>query len=268
MSDQPEKIRKIVQVHYAGRANSAGSCSGSGEQSSCCGEVDIKSYGQAIGYALEELALLPDGANLGLGCGNPTAYADVKPGETILDLGSGGGMDAFIAAKLVGEHGRVIGVDMTPEMIELAQKNAAKGNYTQVEFRLGLIEDLPVEDEVVDLVISNCVVNLSTDKAKVYQEAYRVLKPGGRIAISDPVRVAEFPDVVKEAEDAYAGCIAGAASIDELKSYLVEAGFKQIQIVPKGADDEVISGWADEDLEIPLGQYVVSMLISAVKPKS
>ena len=266
MSEQPEKIRKIVQVHYAARVNSAGCCSGSGEQSSCCGEVDINSYGQAIGYALEELALLPDGANLGLGCGNPTAYADVKPGETILDLGSGWGMDAFIAARLVGEHGRVIGVDMTPEMIDLAQKNAAKVGYTQVDFRLGLIEDLPVEDASVDVVISNCVVNLSTDKEKVYQEAYRVLKPGGRIAISDPVRVAEFPDAVKDADDAYAGCIAGAASVDELEGYLKSAGFEQIRIVPKGANESVINGWAEDDLEIKLGQFVMSMLISAVKP--
>jgi arsenite methyltransferase len=267
MKNKQDQIRQSVQRHYAARVDSAGCCSESGGQSSCCGEVDIHTYGQAIGYAIKELALLPDGANLGLGCGNPTAFADVKPGETILDLGSGGGMDAFIAARLVGEHGRVIGVDMTPEMIDLARKNAAKANYTQVEFRLGLIEDLPVEDAVVDLVISNCVVNLSTDKSKVYQEVYRVLKPGGRIAISDPVRVAEFPEAIKEAEDAYAGCIAGAVSIDELKNYLGEAGFEQIQIVPKGADDAVINGWVDEDLEITLGQYVVSMLISAVKPQ-
>ncbi len=267
MSDQPEKIRKIVQAHYASRADSAGCCSGSESQSPCCSEVDIQAYGQAIGYALDELAQQPDGANLGLGCGNPTAYADVKPGETILDLGSGGGMDAFIAARLVGENGRVIGVDMTPEMIELAHKNAAKAGYNQEEFRLGLIEDLPVEDDTVDVVISNCVVNLSTDKAKVYKEVFRVLKPGGRLAISDPVRVADFPNAVKEAEDAYAGCIACAASIDELNSYLREAGFEQIRIVPKGADEAVINGWAEEDLEITLGQYVVSMLISAVKPK-
>ena len=267
MSDQPEKIRKIVQAHYAARVDSAGCCSGSGAESSCCGEVDILSYGKAIGYALEELAQLPEGANLGLGCGNPIAYTEVKPGETILDLGSGGGMDAFIAARLVGENGSVIGVDMTPEMIDLAQKNAAKVGYTQVDFRLGLIEDLPVEDASVDVVISNCVVNLSTDKEKVYQEAYRVLKPGGRIAISDPVRVAEFPDAVKDADDAYAGCIAGAASVDELEGYLKSAGFEQIRIVPKGANESVINGWAEDDLEIKLGQFVMSMLISAVKPK-
>lgn len=267
MKNQQEHIRKTVQHHYALSASDAGCCSGSQTQPGCCGQVDINDYGQAIGYALSELEQLPAGANLGLGCGNPTAYADVKPGETILDLGSGGGMDAFIAAKLVGEHGRVIGVDMTPEMIDLARKNADQSGFTQVEFRLGLIEDLPVKDAMVDLVISNCVVNLSTDKAKVYKESFRVLKPGGRIAISDPVRVADIPETVKEREDAYSGCIAGAASVREIETYLTDAGFEDIQISPKGASEEVINSWAEQaDPQFMVGQYVVSMLIRAMKP--
>ncbi len=266
MKNKQDQIRQSVQRHYAATAGGAGCCTGSTEQSSCCGSVDINDYGQAIGYSLDELQQLPEGANLALGCGNPIADAGVKPGETVLDLGSGGGMDAFIAARLVGDRGRVIGVDMTPEMIDLARKNAAEAGYTQMEFRQGLIEDLPVEDDTIDLVISNCVVNLSPDKARVYQEAFRVLKPGGWIAISDPVRVAEMPDAVKGGEDAYAGCIAGAASFDEIRAYLIDAGFEGVSITPRGASDAVINGWIDQGSEFFLGQYVVSMLIRAVKP--
>ncbi len=268
MSQKGTNIRQTVQKHYAEKAKSADCCSDASVSSSCCGSVDINEYGQAIGYSLDDLQVLPDGANLALGCGNPLAYANVQPGETILDLGSGGGMDAFLAARLVGEQGFVIGVDMTPEMIDLARKNAHKTGFTQVDFRKGMIEQLPVDDDSVDLVISNCVVNLSLDKARVYQETYRVLKPGGRIAISDPVRVAEMPEDVKNRENAYSSCIAGAASVDEIQTYLQDAGFENIQIIPKGASDAVINTWANSDNpELVLGDYVVSMLISAQKPQ-
>lgn len=266
MKTNQDNIRESVQGHYAARAAAASCCADDHGQSACCGSVNIADYGREIGYTQGELQELPEGANLALGCGNPLSSADVKPGEVILDLGSGGGMDAFIASRLVGEKGFVIGVDMTPEMIELAKKNGTKGGFTRIEFRQGLIEDLPVEDHSVDLVISNCVVNLSPDKARVYAETFRVLKPGGRIVISDPVRVAEMPEELKSSEDAYTGCIAGAASIEEIRGYLEDAGFEEISITPKGASEAVINAWADEDTPVHLGQYVVSMLIRAVKP--
>ncbi len=267
MNNQDQKsLRQSVQNYYAGKAEDRCCENRQNKASSCC-DGGSSLYSQAIGYASEELANLPDGADLGLGCGNPIAFANVQLGETVLDLGSGGGLDAFIAARMVGADGRVIGVDMTPEMITLAKNNAKKSDYHQVEFRLGLIEYLPVEDECIDLVISNCVVNLSIDKPKVYAEAFRVLKPGGRLVISDPVRVADIPAAVKAGEDAYCGCVAGAASVEEITSWLSEAGFEDIRISPKGASEDVINAWAgNKDLQFQLGKYVVSMLIFAHKP--
>jgi SAM-dependent methyltransferase len=250
-------IHKIVQQYYGSIAISG---------TSCCNQPVAPDYSQQIGYSADTLTLIPEGADLGLGCGNPTAFAALQEGETVLDLGSGGGMDVFIAAHHVGYKGKVIGVDMTQNMIDLAHRNAAKGKYPQVEFRLGLIEDLPVDNDCIDVVISNCVVNLSPDKAKVYQEAFRVLKPGGRISISDPVRVADIPEDLANRDDAYCGCIAGAATTAEIKGYLQAAGFTNINIYPKGASTEIINSWAQGDVQIPPGQYVISMIIEAQKP--
>jgi ubiquinone/menaquinone biosynthesis C-methylase UbiE len=184
-----------------------------------------------IGYTEEELKAVPEGANLGLGCGNPVALASLKEGETVLDLGSGAGFDCFLAASRVGGGGRVIGVDMTPEMVEKARSNAIKGNYANVEFRLGEIENLPAADHSVDAVISNCVINLSPEKKKVFAEAYRVLKPGGRLMVSDIVLLKELPDVVKKSIEAYVGCVSGAALKDEYLRIMKAAGFQDVRII-------------------------------------
>ncbi|NSW52691.1 MAG: arsenite methyltransferase [Anaerolineae bacterium] len=260
MNERTEtSTHQVVQRYYGTIAISGAS--------SCCGSPAPTDYSQRIGYSPDVLEVLPDGADLGLGCGNPTAFALLKAGETVLDLGSGAGMDVFIAASQVGKNGRVIGVDMTQDMIDRANRNAAKGDFSQVEFRLGLIEDLPVDDDSIDVVISNCVVNLSPDKAQVYQEAFRVLKPGGRLSISDPVRVGEIPPEVLEREDAYCSCIAGAASMAEIHGWLQDAGFAQIRITPKGASDAVINEWnAGVNAGFTPAQAVVSMVIEAVKP--
>jgi len=185
----------------------------------------------AMGYSGEELKSVPDDANLGLGCGNPTALASLKEGEIVLDLGSGGGLDCFLAAEKVGQSGKVIGVDMTPEMVSLARKNAEKGNHTNVEFRLGEIENLPVADNTVDAIISNCVINLSADKGRVFREAYRVLKPGGRLMISDIALLKPLPEFVKESIAAYVGCVAGALLKDDYISAMTSAGFENVTVV-------------------------------------
>jgi ubiquinone/menaquinone biosynthesis C-methylase UbiE len=184
-----------------------------------------------MGYSPEALQSVPDAANLGLGCGNPVALAALREGDVVLDLGAGGGLDCFLAAQKVGSTGKVIGVDMTPEMVSLARKNAVKGNITNVEFRLGEIENLPVADGTVDFMISNCVINLSPDKRRVFQEAYRVLKPGGRFVISDIVLLKSLPDTVRESLDAYVGCIAGALPKDEYLAEMSSAGFRSVTIV-------------------------------------
>jgi len=186
---------------------------------------------KAVGYTDEELAAVPEGANLGLGCGNPVALASLTEGETVLDLGSGAGFDCFLAADRVGEKGRVIGVDMTQEMVEKARENAAKGNYGNVEFRLGEIENLPVADNSVDIVISNCVINLAPDKGKVFKEAYRVLKPGGRLMVSDIVLLQELPDFIKNSVEAYIGCLSGAMMREEYIKAIETAGFDEVKII-------------------------------------
>ena len=186
---------------------------------------------EEIGYAEEELRSVPEGANLGLGCGNPVAFASLKEGETVLDLGSGAGLDCFLAANKVGEKGRVIGVDMTPEMIDKARENARKGRYKNVEFRLGEIENLPVADNIIDVIISNCVINLSTNKRRVFEEAFRVLKPGGRLMISDIVLLKELPDVIKRNVEAYVSCLSGAIMKDEYIEMIEEAGFPEVKII-------------------------------------
>jgi len=215
---------------------SAESCCGPQEiagAASCCSPQATISKG--IGYSDEELGVIPDGANLGLGCGNPTALASLKEGEVVLDLGSGGGIDCFLAAKAVGQSGRVIGVDMTPEMIERARENARKSDYENVEFRLGEIENLPVADNSVDAVISNCVINLSPDKGRVFKEAYRALRPGGRVMVSDIVLLKELPESIKGSVEAYVSCVAGASRKEEYLATVAAAGFQGVEVVTESS---------------------------------
>jgi arsenite methyltransferase len=224
-----EDIRKYVRDRYADIAKQGGSCCG---PSACCGNAEpAEEASSRIGYSAEEMDAVPQGSNLGLGCGNPTGLASLKAGETVLDLGSGAGFDCFLAAREVGEKGRVIGVDMTPEMVEKARENARKGGYNNVEFRLGEIENLPVRDGAVDIVLSNCVINLSTEKERVFAEAYRVLKPGGKAAISDIVLRGDLPEDIAGSLSAYAGCIAGAIRKEEYLRLMEAAGFRDVQVV-------------------------------------
>ena len=217
---------------------------------------------QKLGYTPDELASIPNGANMGLGCGNPQAIADLREGETVLDLGSGGGFDCFLAAPKVGTTGKVIGVDMTPEMISKARANAEKSSYTQVDFRLGEIENLPVADQIVDVIMSNCVINLSPNKQRVFEEAYRVLKVGGRLAISDIILTTTLPEEMQQNMALYTGCISGASPLDQLTAFLEIAGFKDIRITPKDDSKEFIKDWAPgQNVE----NYIVSAIIQAVK---
>ena len=217
----------------------------------------------AVGYSANDLSVVPDGANMGLGCGNPQAIASLKVGEKVLDLGSGGGFDCFLAAKAVGETGYVIGVDMTPEMISKARRNAIKASVGNVEFRLGEIEALPVADNAVDIIISNCVINLSPEKKRVYSEMFRVLKPGGRLAISDIVAVVELPSAVKNNMALYLGCVAGASIIQEIEAMLCQTGFEKIRISPNEESKAVIRELFPE---LGMENYVVSATIEAIKP--
>jgi arsenite methyltransferase len=225
-----EKIRKIVRRGYAKVANQKGSCCGS--PTSSCTEADLDDkISQRIGYNEEELKSVPDGANMGLGCGNPVALASLKKGETVLDLGSGGGFDCFLAANRVGKNGKVIGVDMTPEMLDKARENTRKSNYPNVEFRLGEIENLPVADSTVDVVISNCVINLSPNKPRVFEEAFRVLRPGGRLMVSDIVLLKELPKDIKNSVRAYVGCVSGALMKNKYLGQIEKAGFQNVKVV-------------------------------------
>jgi arsenite methyltransferase len=229
MEMKTEDIRKYVRDRYAGIAKQGSSCCG---PSACCGVAETAEIVSGrIGYSEEEMKLAPRGSNLGLGCGNPTALASLRAGETVLDLGSGAGFDCFLAADQVGPGGKVIGVDMTPEMIQKACENAQKGNHENVEFRLGEIEHLPAANDSVEVVISNCVINLSPAKDKVFAEAYRVLKPGGRAMISDIVLSGELPEVVARSLAAYAGCIAGAIRKEEYLHLMEAAGFQDVHVV-------------------------------------
>jgi SAM-dependent methyltransferase len=218
---------------------------------------------RALGYSSEELASLPEGANLGLGCGNPRAIASIRPGETVLDLGSGAGIDCFLAARATGDKGLVIGVDMTPEMIARARSNAEKTGVKNAEFRLGEIEHLPVADKSVDVIISNCVINLSPEKRKVYAEALRVLKPGGRIAVSDIVLTAVLPEALQNDMFLYTGCMAGASSIPDIEAFLAEAGFENIRIAPRDESRDFIREWIPGSR---MEDYVVSATIEATRP--
>jgi SAM-dependent methyltransferase len=225
-----EEIKKVVREGYAKIAKQGSPCCA--PANSCCGGTDLaQDISKKIGYTEEEIKAVPEGANLGLGCGNPLAFASLKEGETVLDLGSGGGLDSFLAANIVGKKGRVIGVDMTPEMIERARENATEGGYKNVEFRLGEIENLPVADNYVDVVISNCVINLVPDKRRAFQEVFRVLKPGGRLMISDIVLLKELPGVIKDSVEAYIGCLSGAVMRDEYIGAIKAAGFQEVRIV-------------------------------------
>ena len=254
-------IRDAVKERYGDIAREA--------SSDCCGNtidpfdlIQPEKQSSLMGYSADELASVPSGANMGLGCGNPQAIAALKPGEVVLDLGSGAGFDSFLAARQVGSAGRVIGVDMTPDMISRAEENARKGSFNNVEFRLGEIEKLPVEDDSIDIILSNCVINLSPDKLAVFSEAFRVLKPGGRLAISDMVASAELPPEISEDLSLYSSCVAGAFQIDDLQKILEEAGFIDIQINPKDESREFINKWAPG---IPIEDYVISAAIEARK---
>jgi SAM-dependent methyltransferase len=264
---QADDVRNHVRNSYAkvAEASNAGACCG--VESSCCGvsdDLDINTLNSLrLGYSQQDLNNVPAGADMGLGCGNPRAIAALQSGQVVLDLGSGGGFDAFLAAHEVGATGRVIGVDMTPEMISKARNNTEKAQFDNVEFRLGEIEYLPIADNTIDVIISNCVINLSTDKPQVFLEAYRVLKPGGRLAISDVVATIELPEELKTDPVLYAGCMAGASHIDELAGILHAAGFIDITITPKDESREFIQDWAPGH---GVEDYVVSAYIQAIKP--
>jgi SAM-dependent methyltransferase len=272
-----EEVRKVVREGYAQVAKGGSSCCA--PQSSCCGAPNIATdASKRIGYTDEDIQSVPEGANLGLGCGNPVAVASLKEGEVVLDLGSGAGFDCFLAANIVGKTGKVIGVDMTPEMIERARENTRKGNFENIEFRLGEIENLPIADNHVDAIISNCVINLSPDKDRVFQEAFRVLKPGGRLMVSDIVLMSELPDSIKNSVAAYIGCLAGATMKNGYIRAIKSAGFKQVSIVDETSfsagyapDDPIVqtlandAGISQADLK-KLGSSIRSVKVHAVKP--
>jgi arsenite methyltransferase len=247
MSD--EGIRKTVRERYGARAKAGTSCCGTSR--SCCGsQGSPDSVSQAIGYSEEQLSAIPEGADLGLGCGNPTALASLKEGETVLDLGSGAGIDCFLAAQAVGPSGRAIGVDMTAEMVERARENARKNGIENVEFRLGEIEHLPVADGSVDVVISNCVVNLSPDKPQVFRDAFRALKPGGRMFLSDIVLLKPLPEEVKTSIEAYVGCVAGASMKADYLAAIEAAGFRDVEVLKDVSADAAFSDCAEAKILI------------------
>jgi len=259
MKRESEKIKKIVRDGYAKALSQSTSCCSA--NSRCCGTDQAKTISKKVGYSDSEMSTVPEGANLGFGCGNPVALASLKEGDVVLDLGSGAGFDAFLAAQRVGKTGRVIGVDMTPEMVAKAQTNVKKGNYANVEFRLGEIEKLPVDDSSVDVIISNCVINLSPDKEQVFKEAFRVLKPGGRLMVSDLVLAKDIPKAIKDSVEAYVGCLAGAVKKDEYLNLITMAGFQDIKVInessyPVDAMFDSLEGAQDA---------VVSIKVSAVK---
>ncbi len=278
-----EEIRQAVRERYGKVAISnnladitgpetpccgeSGTSTENASAASCCGSPEITSQqlSTLMGYSKEDIANAPEGANMGLGCGNPVALASLKPGETVVDLGSGGGFDCFLAAKQVGSTGQVIGVDMTPDMVSKARANAEKIGTHTVEFRLGEIEHLPVADNSADIIMSNCVINLSPDKQKVYSDAFRVLKPGGRLAISDIVATAPLPEEIQQDLALLSACIGGAATIDDTVKMLETAGFQNIEIKPKEESRNLISEWVPGKSK-NAGDYVVSAYISAVKP--
>jgi len=273
-----KKIKKFVRESYAKIANQDNSCCA--PINSCCERTDLaQNISKKIGYTEEELKAVPEGANLGLGCGNPVALASLREGEIALDLGSGAGFDCFLAANKVGKNGKVIGVDMTPEMVEKARENAEKNNYKNVEFRLGEIESLPVADNSVDIIISNCVINLAPDKKRVFRETFRALKPGGRLMISDIVLLKELPDTIKNSIEAYVSCVSGAIMKDEYIEAIKEAGFREVKIIDETAfpvdcmDNDPTAKAIIEDFNIPpekvkeVVSSVMSIKVYGIKPK-
>jgi len=272
-----ENVKKEVRKRYAKVAKTSGSCCASSV--SCCSTPSPSSnqVSKFVGYSEDEMNSVPEGANLGLGCGNPIALASLKEGERVLDLGSGAGFDAFLAAKKVGAKGKVIGVDMTPEMLDKARANAKKGKYVNVEFRLGEIENLPVADNSIDVIISNCVINLAPNKKRVFEEAFRVLAPNGRLMVSDIVLLKPLPNAVQESVEAYAGCIAGAEIKDTYLNLIRKAGFSEVKVLDektypiefivsedtfKGAIDQL--ELSKEELKAT-ADTIVSVKVSAVK---
>ena len=263
---QADEIRQKIREAYAEVAEADSSASCCGEATSCCGVSDDEQINSIIssrlGYSQDDRDLVPEGADMGLGCGNPRAIASLKQGETVLDLGSGGGFDAFLAAQEVGVDGHVIGVDMTPTMISKARANAEKGKFSQVEFRLGEIEHLPVADNSIDVIISNCVINLSPDKSQVFREMLRVLKVGGRLAISDVVATTELPESMRNDTYLHSACVSGAALIDDLILIMQQSGFDNVRIEPKDESREFIRDWVPgKNIE----DYVLSASIEAEK---
>ena len=262
-----EEVKKMVRKGYAEVAK---------KTSCCCGEPETS---ERIGYTKRELESVPEGADLSLGCGNPVALASLKNGETVIDLGSGGGLDCFLAAGKVGENGRVIGVDMTPEMIDKARENLRKSKHKNVEFRLGEIENLPAADNFADVVISNCVINLSPNKERVFKEAFRVLKPGGRLMVSDIVLLGELPEEVKKNVQAYLGCVAGAVMKDKYLKTVKNAGFKDVDVIDEKhmpveivtedpCTKEIIKKVKLKPEEAKsLAKQIASIAVCAVKPK-
>ncbi|MGD0159602.1 MAG: arsenite methyltransferase [Candidatus Bathyarchaeia archaeon] len=275
-----ENVRKVVREGYAKAAKSNRSCCGTSNPCDSNASSVSKDISRRVGYSEEEMSSVPEGANLGLGCGNPVALASLKKGETVLDLGSGGGFDCFLAANKVGKTGKIIGVDMTPEMLDKARENARKGKYDNVEFRLGEIENLPVADSTVDVLISNCVINLSTDKKRVFQEAFRTLKPGGRLMVSDIVLSKKLPEIIKRNVQAYVGCISGAEMKGKYLQMIEDAGFKEVKITEENqfpvenmANDPTAQAIVKTS-KIPqqeirkIATTVASVKVSAIKPKN
>ena len=286
-----EEIKKVVRERYARVAKQSspygafvdtdmqpGTCCNATASPCCSASSAAQTISRAIGYSEEELGSVPDGANLGLGCGNPVALASLKKGETVLDLGSGAGFDCFLVANKVGKKGKVIGVDMTAEMLEKSRENARKGDYKNVEFRLGEIENLPVADGSVNAVISNCVINLSTDKKRVFQEGFRALKSGGRLMVSDIVLLKELPDFIKDSVTAYVGCVAGASMKDDYLKAIKDAGFHKVKVLEETffpidfiANDPAAmaiikdSGLSMQKVRDAVGS-VLSVKVSGIKP--
>ncbi|MBI2496923.1 MAG: arsenite methyltransferase [Opitutae bacterium] len=265
MSNHPdtETVKDYVRARYGALAEQA-EPQGCGCQATgcCCGPAE-KTYSEQLGYSAADVAGVPEGADLGLGCGNPLAIAGIQPGETVLDLGSGAGFDAFLAARRLAGTGRVIGVDMTAAMVVKARRNAAKSGFQNIEFRLGEIEALPVADASVDLIISNCVINLSPEKPRVFAEAFRVLKSGGRLAVSDVVATKPLPADLREQLLLIGACIGGASLVGDLKAMLAAAGFARVDVALKEASRKFIAQWGPDP---EVADYLVSAIITAWKP--
>ena len=263
-----DQYRQQVRAAYAKVAQADNKDQSCGNTAGCCGVSDDTGINRLIstrlGYSTADLDNAPEGADLGLGCGNPRAIASLRPGETVVDLGSGAGFDCFLAAIEVGETGQVIGVDMTPDMLSKARQNIEQGKFRNVEFRLGEIEYLPIADATADVIISNCVINLSPDKPQVFKDAFRILKPGGRLAISDVVATSAIPESMRNDPALRAECIGNASLIDDLKAMIAAAGFQKIKIEPKSESKEFIKEWAPNH---NVTDYVVSATIEAVKPE-